>query len=162
MTDEAGSAEPELRLVALDASYRTIGMVLDLLSRHPPFSDTRLEQIARTIRKQLGAGRNVAALSPQNEIVAYAGWVPTLRASAELWVEDRGPLKVLDEPADALAMTIVVSESASITKALMRRAREMNPDMHWYFKRSYGGQFRAPRKQGVVDRSNRSGSQGDL
>ena len=152
MTDEPETADPEYRIAVLDRSYPALGMVLDLLSRHPPFSDSRLDQIVKTIGKQLKAGRNVAAVSPQNALVAYVGWVPTLRASAELWIEDRGPLRVLDQPSDAVAITVVVSESPSITKALIRRAREMSPNMHWYFKRSYGGQFRASRKQALFNR----------
>jgi hypothetical protein len=157
MTEEPNSAEPPYRIVVLDGSYSALGLVLHLLSRHPPFSDSTLSQITKTVRKQLRLGRNTAALSPKGELLAYSGWVTTLRASAELWVEDRGPLKIVEGASDALAMTVVVSESASVTKALMRRAREMNPNMYWYFKRSYSGQFRAPRKHGVIDRSDRDG-----
>ena len=95
-------------------------------------------------------------------MLAYAGWVTTLRASAELWVAGQGPLKVVEGESDALAMTVVVSESQSVTKALMRRAREMNPNKNWYFKRSYSGQFRAPRKQGLFDRTDRGDGEGTL
>jgi hypothetical protein len=162
MTEETTIGEISYRVVVLKQSHAAFGLVLALLSRHPPFSDSTLSQMAKTIRKQLRLGRNAAALSPKGELLAYAGWVPTLRASAELWVEDRGPLEIVERESDAMAMTIVVSESPSVTKALMRRAREMNPNMNWYFKRSYSGQFRAPRKQGVIDRTDRGGGEGTL
>jgi hypothetical protein len=147
------TAELEYRIEVLNGSYEAFGMVLDLLSRHPPFADSPLDQMSKTIRKQLRLGRQVAALSPSNDLIAYAGWVPSLRASAELWVEDRGPLKVLDEGYDAMAMTIVVSTQPTVTKALMRRARDLNPDMQWYFKRAYGRKLRAARKQSLFDRA---------
>jgi hypothetical protein len=144
-------AELEYRIEVLSGSYDAFGMVLDLLSRYPPFADSPLEQLARTIRKQLRLGRQVAALSPADELIAYAGWVPALRASAELWVEDRGPLRILEEGYDAMAMTIVVSTQPTVTKALMRRARDLNPQMRWYFKRAYDGKLRSPRKQTLFD-----------
>jgi hypothetical protein len=148
--------EIEFRIEVLNSSYDAFGMVLDLLSRHAPFADSPLDHMAKAVRKQLRLGRQLAALSPGDELVAYAGWVPSLRASAELWVEDRGPLKVIDKGYDAMAMTIVVSTQSTVTKALMRRARDMNPDMQWYFKRAYGGQLRAPRKQALFDRTTGS------
>ena len=161
MTDESEVVDPRYRIVPLDGSYSSMGMVLSLLSRHPPFSDSRLDHIAMTIGKQLRGGRNVAAVSPQSELLGYVGWVPTLRASAELWMEGRGPLKILEQNSDAVAITIVVSESPSITKALIRGARDLSPNMRWFFKRSYGGQFRAPRKQAVLNRSNPGGQGGE-
>ncbi len=162
MADEQNADRSQYRIVQLEGSYSAYGMVLDLLSRHPPFADSALSQLSPTIRRQLRLGRNAAALSPREELLAYAGWVPTLRASAELWIENRGPLQIVDAESDAMAMTIVVSESPSVTKALMRRAREMNPNMSWYFKRSYSGQFRAPRKQTVIDRADSETDRDDL
>lgn len=145
-------ADPQYRIEVLNNSYEAFGMVIDLLSRHPPFADSPLDRLSRSVRKQLRLGRHVAALSPANDLIAYAGWVPSLRASAELWVEGRGPLQVLEKNYDAMAMTIVVSTQPTVTKALMRQARDLNPGMQWYFKRAYGGQLRASRKQALVDR----------
>lgn len=145
----------EYRIEALSGSFEAFGMVLDLLSRYPPFSDWPLSRLSKSIRTQLRQQRQLGALSSSNELIAYAGWTPTLQASAELWIEDRGPLKILERGHDAMAMTIVVSTRSSVTKALMRRARELNPEMRWFFKRSYGGQLRAPRKAVLFDRSQR-------
>lgn len=147
--------QAEYRIEVLGGSYESFGMVLDLLSRHPPFADSPLEQLAKTVRKQLRQGRNVAALSPTNDLVAYAGWVPALQASAELWVEGKGPLQILEKGSDALAMTIVVSTQPTVTTAMLRKARELNPDMRWYFKRAYGDQLRVSRKQALFDRAGR-------
>lgn len=145
----------DYRIEVLSGSFDAFGMVIDLLSRHAPFSDWPISRLARPVRRQLQSGRHVAALSPNSRLIAYAGWTPTLRATAELWVEERGPLQVLEKGHDAMAMTIVVSEQPIVTKALLRRARDLNPDMHWYFKRSYGDQLRESRKQSLFDRSAR-------
>jgi hypothetical protein len=145
----------EYRIEVLSGSFEAFGMVLDLLSRHPPFSDWPLSRLSRSVRLQLRQQRQLGALSRTNDLIAYAGWTPTLRASAELWIEDRGPLKVLERGHDAMAMTIVVSTQSSVTKALMRRARELNPEMRWFFKRSYGRQLRESRKTVLFDRAQR-------
>jgi len=146
----------EYRIEVLSGSFEALGMVLDLLSRHPPFSDWPLSRVNKAIRRQLRQGRQVGALSPSNELIGYAGWTPTLQASAELWIEDRGPLTVLERGYDAMAMTIVVSPKPGVAKALMRRARDLNPDMRWYFKRSYAHQLRGARKTALFDRVGRS------
>jgi hypothetical protein len=137
------------RIETLDATFEAYGAVLDLLSRHAPFSEFRLNQIGTTIRAQLKQKLHVAALSPKNELVAYAGWVHTLQASAGLWVAGSGPLQVVEKNHDALAMTVVVSEVPAAVTAMMRRCRELNPGLRGYFKRSYDGQLRSPRKQSV-------------
>jgi hypothetical protein len=147
---------PEYRIEVLTGSYEALGMVLDLLSRHPPFADWPLSRLGKSIRRQLRQGRQVGALSPSNELIGYAGWTPTLQASAELWIEDRGPLKVLERGYDAMAMTIVVSPQPGVAKALMRKARELNPDARWFFKRSYAHQLRGSRKAALFDRADRS------
>lgn len=145
----------EYRIEVLSGSFESFGMVLDLLSRHPPFSDWPLSRLSRSVRLQLRQQRQLGALSRTNDLIAYAGWTPTLQASAELWIEDRGPLKVLERGHDAMAMTIVVSTQSAVTKALMRRARELNPEMRWFFKRSYGRQLRDSRKTALIDRARR-------
>lgn len=143
----------EYRIEMLPGSFEAFGMVLDLLARHPPFSDWPLSRLGPPIRTQLRQQRQLAALTTTNELIAYAGWTPTLRASAELWIENRGPLRVLESGHDAMAMTIVVSTEASVTKALMRHARDLNPGARWFFKRSYGQQLREPRKAALFDRA---------
>jgi hypothetical protein len=145
-------SEPEYRVETLPGSFETLGLVLDLLSRHAPFADASLATMVPTIRRQLKRGRQVAALAPNGDLIAYAGWVPTLQASAELWVEDRGPLKILEKDADAVALTIVVSSAPAVTRELLRRVRNICGDKKWYFKRSYDGQLRNNRKQMLVDR----------
>jgi hypothetical protein len=145
----AESKPMPLRIEQLNATYDAYGMVLGLLSRHAPFSEFRLSEISATIRVQLKRGQHVAAVTPENELVGYAGWVYTLQASAELWVDGRGPLQILEKNHDALAMTIVVSEVPAAVSAMMRRCRALNPGLRGYFKRSYDGQLRAPRKQSV-------------
>ncbi len=140
---------PEYRIEVLHPSFDSFGLVLDLLSRHPPFAEWPLQRLAKAIRKQLRVGNQLAALSASDDLLAYAGWVPSLQASAELWMDNRGPLQVLEEGGDARAVTIFVSTHPLVTKALVRHGRVMNPDVRWYFKRTYGGQLRPSRKDTV-------------
>lgn len=148
MTIDPASDRP-FRVETLNPTYDAYGMVLDLLSRNAPFSEFRLSQISATIRSQLKGGRHVAALTPDNELVGFAGWVYTLQAIAELWVEGRGPLKIVDKGYDAAAMTVVVSTIPAATSAMIRHSRVLHPGLRAYFKRSYDGQLREPRKQSV-------------
>ena len=151
-TPEDAATEPAYRIEVLRPSFDSFGLVLDLLSRHPPFAEWPLERLAKAIRKQLRLGQQIAALSPGDDLLAYAGWVPSLQASAELWMENRGPLQMLDQGGDARAVTIFVSTQPIVTKAMVRHARALAPDIRWYFKRTYGDKLRVPRKDTVRNR----------
>ena len=143
--------DPSLEIRTLGPSFEDMGMVLDLLSRHPPFDQYRLARISAVIRRQLAAGANVAAFDANGKLVGYVGWAHALPASAALWLEDRGPLQVADQPTGAVAVTIVVSASPASIAAMIRRARQLNPGVQVFFKRSYGTDLRAPRKASVAN-----------
>jgi hypothetical protein len=145
----AESKPLSLRIEQLNPTYDAYGMVLDLLSRHAPFAEFRLNQIGTAIREQLKKGQHVAALTPDNELAGYTGWVFTLAASAELWMRDRGTLKVVSKNHDAFAVTIVVSTDPKATAAMIRRCKALNPGLRGYFKRSYDGELRPSRKQSL-------------
>jgi hypothetical protein len=147
-TDETSG---ETRIVRLNASFDAFGMVMDLLCRTPPFAEFPAARLATTVRHQLGKGFHLAALTEGDQLVGYAGWTPTLKASAEAWLENRGSLKVLDSAkADAIALTTVVCRSRPVTNRLMRAAREAHPGVQVFFKRGYDGEVRAAKKQTVT------------
>jgi hemolysin-activating ACP:hemolysin acyltransferase len=148
MTQDSALDRP-FRVTTLDPTFDAYGMVLELLARNPPFSDFKLAHISATIRSQLKGARHVAALTPDNELVGFAGWAYTLRAIAEVWVEGRGPLRTIEKDYDALAMTVVVSTIPAATSAMIRHSRALHPGLRGYFKRSYDGQLREPRKQSI-------------
>lgn len=151
MNDGAETSDSGFRLITLRPSYDALGRVLELLSRTAPFSDGTLAQTIKTVGQQIRHRRHVAAIDSRGGLVGYVGWVPTLRVSAEHWVEDRGPLQVRSKGYDALALNIVVSQRRDVTAALLRRARQSHGQVKVYFKRVYSSGQRAPRKGSVTN-----------
>jgi hypothetical protein len=147
--------EGEIKLTSLNPSFEAFGMVLDFLSAALPFSHFELGRFAGVIRQQLQIGNHLAALSRQNEMVGYAGWIHTSVAYATLWVEDKGSLLSLDgQPHDAAALTVVASQDKRATTMLLRGARVLNPGVRVYFKRGYDGDLRTAKKVSVLNVGN--------
>jgi hypothetical protein len=143
--------DPPLEIRSLGPSFDAMGRVLDLLSRHPPFAQYRLDRIGAAIRRQLASGSNVAAMERDGKLVGYAGWANALPASAQLWIEDRGPLEIVDQPMGAVALTIVASARTGAVALMIRRARALNPGVEVYFKRSYITGSKPPRKASLAN-----------
>jgi hypothetical protein len=143
--------DPSLEIRTLGPSFEAMGLVLDLMSRHPPFDQYRLARIAAVIRHQLDSGANVAAIDGTGRLVGYAGWAHVLAVSAPLWIEDRGPLQIVDHPTGAVALTIVVSALPASIAPMIRRARQLNPGVQVFFKRSYETDLKLPRKTSVAN-----------
>ncbi len=143
--------DPSLDIRTLGPSVEAMGMVLDLLSRHPPFAHYRLDKISSVVRHQLESGANVGAIDSTGRLVGYVGWAHALPVSAALWIEDRGPLQIADHATGALAVTIVVSAVPVSIAAMIRRARQLNPGVQVFFKRSYGADFKGHRKTSVAN-----------
>ncbi|MDB5541562.1 MAG: hypothetical protein JWQ89_3289 [Devosia sp.] len=143
--------DAQIQITSLGPTFEAIGLVLDLLSRHPPFAEYRLARIGAAVRRQLELRQNVAAVDDAGRLVGYVGWSYALPASATLWVEDRGPLKVVPNRTEAVALTIVVSPQGDSIAAMVRQARLLNPGVRVYFKRSYGGDLRSPRKASIAN-----------
>lgn len=139
------------RIETLAASYGTLGAVLDLLSRHPPFAQYRLDRIAVAVRRQLDQGHNLAALAEDGRLFGYVGWAHALEASLENWVAGRGPLKLASRPTGAVALTVVISAGADCIPALIGEARRRNRGVRVYFKRTYGADLRVARKTSVAN-----------
>ena len=149
---EDGDAREGLTVVGLTRSFEAFGLVMDYLSRVAPFSSFELGKFGGIIRQQLAMGHNLAALDHRRELVGYAGWIHTSSVSAELWAMDQGALQHLDGKAhDAAALTVVAVSDPRATMRLMRGARELNKGVRVYFKRSYDGEVRGPKKASVLN-----------
>lgn len=134
----------------MPANFESFGAVVDFLSRRAPFTTNRVGPFIRAIRRQILKGEHVAAFDGEM-LVGYAGWLPTTRAVAEAWLEDGGELRPADRDADAVALTIVAVDDPGLTLGLMRAAREINPGLRVFFKRSYADGSRAARKSQVLN-----------
>ena len=149
---ETGETRDGLTVVGLRPSFEAFGLVMDYLSRVAPFAGFELGKFGGIIRQQLAMGHNLAALNAQQEIVGYAGWIHTSSVSAEVWALDQGPLQHLDGQAhDAAALTVVAVSDPRATMRLMRGARALNKGVRVYFKRSYDGEVRGPKKASVLN-----------
>ncbi len=132
----------------MPASLESFGAAVDFLARRAPFSTNQVGPFIRAVRRQVLRGEHVAAFDGE-KLVAYAGWLPTMRAEAEAWLQDGGDLRPADHGADAVALTIVAADDPGLTLGLMRAAREINPGLKVFFKRSYADGSRAARKSRV-------------
>lgn len=132
----------------MPATLESFGVAVDFLSGFEPFSTTALGVFARAVRRQILRREHVIAFDGE-KIVGYAGWLPTTIPAAEAWVKDGADLHPVDESAEAAALTTVAVADPKVTLGLMRAARERNPGIRVFFKRSYSDPERAPRKSAV-------------
>jgi hypothetical protein len=136
--------------VILNHSYEGYGMVIDLLSRTPPFSKMEVGDLSAALRLQLGQGHHVAVVAGPR-LLGYAGWLPTLQTIAEPWVMDQGLLvPVLDGTANCIAITIVTAVMPDLARSLISALREKNPGVRFYFKRT--GTSRKDKKTSVLNK----------
>ncbi len=136
----------------MPANFESFGTAVDFLARRAPFTTNHVGPFIRAIRRQILKGEHVAAFEGE-VLIGYAGWLPTTRAAAQAWLEDGGDLRPAGEGADAVALTIVAVDDPRVTLGLMRAAREINPGLRVFFKRSYADASRAARKSAVLNLS---------
>lgn len=149
----SGAATPQdgadWRIITLPPALDALGLVLSLLSKHPPFSSLDLKTAHDAVRYQLRYALNVAAITPSGKILGYVGWVRTLEARADLWLAGKANLRVMTDGHDAIACTLVVSTNPVVTRALIRQARRLNQGLRVFFKRSYTDEAVLERKNSV-------------
>jgi len=126
-----------LQVVQFNATFEGFGMVMDYLCRTAPFSEFTSKTLADALHLQLKSGHHLVALRG-GMVVGYAGWLMTSKAIAEAWVLDQGKLTA-HRDADAAALTIVAADERAVVTRIIRGARELNPGMRAYFKRSRVG-----------------------
>jgi hypothetical protein len=127
--------ESTARIVQLNLTPEALGLVIDFVGRRPPFSHFETGTLLEALGHQLRDQHHLVAFDGL-KVVGYAGWMMTTTQIAEAWQRNEGGLvRRKGEDADAAVLTIVASIDKSITKRLMRGARELNPGRRAYFKR---------------------------
>lgn len=135
-------SEPQRVLVRLRPDFEALGMVLDLLSRTPPFAQYDLDQISAAIRMQLKQQHHVAALEG-GQLIGYMGWLLTTAEIARRWAEDEGPLRPMPpEQADAVCVTILASPNSRVLRRLVSQGRAQYATIPVFFKRQSGDRTR--------------------
>lgn len=137
--------------VTLPPTLESFGVAIDFLSRFAPFSTTPLGPFARAVRRQILRGEHVVAWDG-DDILGYAGWLPTTKAAAAAWLDDGGAMVAADAGADAVALTTVAVDDPKLVLGLIRASRDLNQGLRVFFKRSYAEEQKPPRKSAVHNR----------
>lgn len=141
-----------IKFKTMPASLESFGAAVDFLFRREPFVSDEVGPFIRAVRRQI-LHREYIMCFTGDTLVGYAGWLPTTRAAADAWLENADDLRPADHGADAVALTIVAVDDPKVTLGLMRAARELNPGLRVFFKRSYADTTRGSRKSAVMNRT---------
>lgn len=125
----------EFRLVQLDNSFNSFGMVLDLLSQPLPFRAFELGTLAAAVRMQLRYRHHFAAVR-NDRIIGYTGWVPVTPENGAAWVKGQADLiPVFDRAVEGFVLNIAFAPERGVAFHLMAAVRNMNIGKQAYFKR---------------------------
>ena len=141
---------PSLEIRKIEPSLEGFGAVVDFLAPRQPFTGFQFGPFCRALRVQVIKGENVCAFSGAS-LVGYCGWLPTRQPIAEAWLQGKGRLTrpPKAQPADAVALTVVAANDSAAVLPMIRAARNLNPNLRVFFKRSYPEKPGAERKSSV-------------
>jgi hypothetical protein len=114
----------------------SLGLVANFVSLWPPFDHYEFGIMMTSLRYQLEHQTHVAA-DLDDRLVAYLGWLKTSRTIAEAWLKDDGALKPATFDADAVAVTILATQSAEHILPMLREAKRVSGGVPVYWKRYY-------------------------
>lgn len=136
----------------LRSSYEALGLVVDFLTRAPPFDGYRAGYLAAAIKHQLATGCHVAAVH-EGQLVGYAGWIRIEGAAGEAWrLGDLAELAAVPAPDyDAVALTLVRAEAREAVSGLIRACRRAEAGRRVFFKRDYAAGVRIERRNTVFN-----------
>jgi hypothetical protein len=116
-----------------------LGIVLSFICRQTPYSEFRAAKILRSVQHQLSSGCHVCLIEDE-QLVAYAGWLPVDPMFAQKWLEGKGTLQpVPSSSTDAAALTVVSVTRRTQIPQIIRACRDLAPQSDIYFKREYPG-----------------------
>lgn len=128
------AAGPAFRQVPF--SPLSLGLVANFVSRFPPFDNYEFGIMMGSLRYQLEQQAHLVA-DVNDRLVAYLGWIETSRAIAEAWVQSDGGLHPVPFGADAVAVTILATESPDYIMPMIREAKRVRSKASVYWKRYY-------------------------
>src|ERR1700694_1089259 len=74
-----------------NASFEAVGILIDFLSRKPPFDQFRAGPLVTALKYQVADGHHVSAFRGE-ALIGYAGWLQITSAHGELWLQDKADL----------------------------------------------------------------------
>ena len=112
--------------------------LVELLARHPPFSNFALGLLVARLKRQLEYHSGVVALQ-NNRAIAYFGGIQIKEQDAEAWLNSRGAFSPNPdwESGTAMLITIVVTDKPQLLRPMARRFASYYPGHRGYWKRIY-------------------------
>lgn len=105
-----------MKIAPLPADHFSLGLVLDLLARHPPFKTYSLEISAQLVQHHLRHGLS-RVLIKQEQVVGYAGGIYIDMPQGEAWLYHDTPFKpARPGQGTAIAITAVIHREAGCTR----------------------------------------------
>ncbi len=142
-----------IKITPLKPSQASLGVILNFLSKSEPFASHSLKAIAGAVRVQLETANHLVALDRET-IVGYAGWMRVTSENADQWLKKEAQLvQAQAAQADAAALTMVVSGEKSVTRMLIRGARDRNKGVRVVFRRDYETSGKQTKRQSVLNRA---------
>jgi hemolysin-activating ACP:hemolysin acyltransferase len=127
------------KTLQLRPSMEALGIALSFVCRSSPYAEFRAAKIIKAIQHQLSSGSHVCLIENE-QLVAYAGWLPIDLADGENWLAGKGTLHPSSSAnPQAVALTIVSTTDPSQIPQLIRACRRLAPQRTVYFKRDYPG-----------------------
>jgi hypothetical protein len=148
-TDSPRGTDP-YNLRKFKPNFEALGLVLEFLSRQPPFAGFILGHLMPAVRHQIAHGHHVCAFRGET-LVGYCGWLPIGRDVGEQWLRGGELRPGSGAEADAVALTIVRTDEPAALRHLIRACRNAEPGKRFFFKREYANGLRRTRYQSIRD-----------
>ena len=133
----------------LPPGYETLGVVLDFVTRGPPYDGFAAGLLTKALKAQIAEGHHLAVVR-NGILAAYAGWMPILAANGEDWIAGRAEFQpVSADKADAIAVSIVRIEGPGIARELLLRVREEANGHRAFFRKDYASKPTERRSLGL-------------
>lgn len=114
-----------------------VGIVIDFVSRVPPFDGYPAGRLITAVKYQIVNGCHVAGFDGET-LIGYCGWLRITKAEGDEWLQGTGELRpVHPSESDAVALHIVRIEDEAAVLPLIRACRTLEAKKRVFFKRDY-------------------------
>ena len=155
-----GKLGPGFHLRRFNPSFEAVGIVLDYVSRVPPFAKYPAGTLIAAVKYQILNGCHVAGFN-EKKLVGYCGWLQITKADGENWIQGKGELKPVNaREADAVAVHIVRIDERSVVLPLIRACRNLEAKKRVFFQRDYTAGGQAIKRRSVMNVESRNAEPG--
>ena len=142
---------PGFHLRRFKPSFEAVGIVIDFVSRVPPFDSYPAGRLITAVKYQILNGHHVAGFDGET-LIGYCGWLRITAAEGEEWLQGKGELRpVHPSEYDAVALHIVRIEDEAAVLPLIRACRTLEAKKRVFFKRDYVAGAHAEKRTSVMN-----------